>query len=178
MQKSPIQPILMVPTSLWLTTSNTWINHHKQSVTWCGDKCPHWENSHSNGQTKQVFGRTSLWQWIPDSKPIRHVQPVYSFMEVKRGHPLPDRKQNWINSICAASDKFWVSLGKTEFQNHCAEEGQMLNHTCFNKPKTPGWEKEGFQRTSSMASLQRVHGCPLLLFKDVCKRDMKFVTIQ
>ena len=43
------------------------------------------------------------------------------------------------------------------------------------------WEKEGFQRTSSTASLKRVHvklGCPLLRFKDVCKRDMKSAAID
>ena len=46
----PLQSILMVPTSLWFTTSNTWDQPSCTSlVARCRDECPHWECSHSNG---------------------------------------------------------------------------------------------------------------------------------
>ena len=63
------------------------------------------------------------------------------------------------------SDEFWVSLGRTEFQTPL----------CWRRPNDQpfmlysakdvidgwdtyaGWEKERFQRTSSTASLKRVH---------------------
>ena len=51
--ENPLQSILMFPTSLGLTTSNTWDQPSLAICRSMGRKCPHWESSHSNGQTKQ-----------------------------------------------------------------------------------------------------------------------------
>ena len=82
-------------------------------------------------------------------------------MEVKHGHPTLDRKQNWIQSICVASDKFWVSLGRTEFQTPMCWRRPNAQAFMLYSAKDAldgwdtyaGWEKEGL-RTSSMASLK------------------------
>ena len=86
-------------------------------------------------------------------------------MKVKHGHPTLDMKQNWIHSICVASDEICVTLGRTEFQTPlCWRRPNAQAYKLYSaKDALDGcdtyarWEKEGFQRTFSTVSLKRVH---------------------